>query len=112
MPIYRQINSASWVQESIPIAYYDADHHYAHESIVAHFGFGDIHICCAKSRNEWSDEIALVPSEVRPIGETGKVDGKSTLPPIRLLFDRRESIRVFIEELESLFKQFPDTENV
>lgn len=110
MPIYKQINSlADEVLETLSIDFHTEFK--AKESIVAHFGYGDIHICSSKSRNSYSDEICLHPSrEKHPIGEAGDPkDFNPLFPPIRLIFDKRESIEAFIAEMNVLLDGFPNT---
>lgn len=109
MPIYKQINSdGDAVLETIDIAFHDERKTKARESVVAHFGYGDIQICAAQSRNEHWDELCLHPSlEKHPIGEKGDPkDFTPIFPPIRLVFDKRESIDALIAELNVLRERF------
>lgn len=108
MPIYRQRNSETTVEATLPVEYWDAEQRYAKDSVVVHFGTGDILVCCGSSRNAFSDEILLQHiKDARPIGEQGSMVGEQLLPPVRLIFDAPASIDVFIRELERLKTDWP-----
>lgn len=94
MPIYKQKNLKTKVKQTVEINYHDGDKHLAKESIVVHFGTGDIAICTGTSRNDFSDEILFIHDTPHPIGEdtTESFNYKKCFPPVRLLFDRVESI--------------------
>jgi len=112
MPIYRQINSGNSpeVLDNIRIEYHDDKKENAKESIVAQFGYGDIRIMTGASRNDYSDELLFAPAiEPMPIGYKSEKEDlpPPCFPPIRLLFDKRESIEAVIAELELLLEGFP-----
>lgn len=110
MPIYKQKNAKTKVTaQEIAIKYHDGENNLAKESTVVHFGYGDILVVQGRSRNEHSDELCFQhATEAHEIGEREKeVDNTLIFPPVRFVFDRKESIQVVIDHLLELQEQYP-----
>ena len=77
-------------------------------SLILRFGEGDIAICTARAADSpYANEIAFAENhEPRPIGSANPEHiGRSTADlacPVRLVFDRVESVDVLIGQLQAL----------
>jgi hypothetical protein len=77
-------------------------------SLVLHFGHGDIAVCNGRNvEKAHEDEICFVRQEAHSIGESADAElaGQSTDKidcPVRLVFDKLESLDVVVDELLKL----------
>lgn len=106
MPIYKQINEFEGRPklEKGDLFYADGNFRQCSETVFVHLGLGDISIETGTSRTETTDELFFTQSsEYHEIGEDNMDDiGKLTHSPVRIVFDRIESVRVVMDALQKI----------
>ena len=108
MPIYDlQINEQTRVGESDAINYFESGD--AQVTRVLHFGFGDISISTGQQIGEDIERVLMfTESEPHPIGAPDNdLIGESLVPPVKMYFEKPESIDVVISELTKLKAAWP-----
>jgi len=105
MPIYiNETTTENKKGEAKEVEYFDSANLHSKTQIIVHFGYGDILTSNASSRNPFDDELNFTQSLVsNQIGETtSEMAGKEIVAPVRLVFDKVESVQVVIDELLKL----------
>lgn len=105
MPIYDYEGHKRTTKD---VDYLDDEKRFAVVTRVVHFGSGDIQIGIVKSRNDFEDEIAFVhAANPQPVGARDDSKWVSDAP-VRLLFDKSESIDSLIDCLTELKTKMPE----
>lgn len=106
MPIYKQLNEYEDQHsfERGDLFYANGDFRRCTETVFVHVGLGDVSVETGNSRTDTVDELFFVQSpEHHGIGEPNSDDiGKPTRAPVRIVFDKVESIAVVIEALQKI----------
>ena len=107
MPIYRQCNEFEESKVGTGDLFYAAgDFRKCSETVFVHLGIGDVSIETGSSRSELMDELFFIQSPNQ--GEIGAYNndaiGKPTCPPVRIVFDKIESVDVVIDALKKIRK--------
>lgn len=98
MPIY---DYNGFKRETVSVDYIDDERRFAENTRVVQLGYGDICIGIAKSANDAENEITFGPKKRTAIGDRDDTVFVAD-PPVRLVFDKVESLDLLIHECQRL----------
>lgn len=105
MPIYKQHNEFEESKfETGDLFYAGGDFRKCSETVFIHLGLGDVSIETGTSRSEVTDELFFTQSPIsHEIGtDNHEAIGEPTYSPVRIIFDKPESIEIVIDALEKI----------
>jgi hypothetical protein len=113
MPIYDQkISKNTRIGRHKPIDYFEPDT--CKTCRVLHFGHGDILVSNGSQINEDKTDLLIFqqtkPHEIGIFDTDDSRTGASVVPPVKMYFEKVESIDVVIEQLQLLKKRFLESE--
>ena len=107
MPIYRQRNEFEESKvETGDLFYANGDFRKCSETVFVHVGIGDVSIETGSSRSELTDELFFTqsPNQNEIGADNNDAIGEPTYSPVRIVFDKIESVDVVIDALKKIRK--------